>query len=72
MLRGEKEIAFGPFLCLAAACTVLAWPAIWAYSDGYFARGWMLIVVLIGSLGLIVVLLPPVRWLVKKLGAGNY
>ena len=40
LLRGEKEILFGPFLCLAAAATVLAWPTLWDYFDRYFALGW--------------------------------
>ena len=76
LFRGEKEIFFGPFLCVAAAVTVLAWLTIWElgygnYFDGLkytcFSLGWMLIVVLIGCLGLLVVLLPPVRWVVSRL-----
>ena len=78
LLRGEKEIPYGPFLCLAAAAVVLAWPTIWELgSQGtlhekaiccpYFSLGWKLIVALIGCLGLIVVFLPPVRWVVSKL-----
>ena len=46
LLRGEKEIPFGPFLCLAAAATVLAWPAIWDRGYPYFSLGWKLIAVL--------------------------
>ncbi len=67
LLRGEREIPYGPFLCLAAAATVLAWPALWDFGYRYFSLGWVLIAVLIGCLGLIVVLLPPVRWVVSKL-----
>ena len=67
LLRGEKEIPYGPFLCLATAATVLAWPTIWDKADRYFSLGWMLIAVLIGCLGLMVVLLPPVRWVVSRL-----
>ncbi|MGO9110991.1 MAG: prepilin peptidase [Thermoguttaceae bacterium] len=67
LLRGEKEIPFGPFLCLAAAATVLGWPAIWDFSYPYFSLGWKLIAVLIGCLGLMVVLLPPVRWILSRL-----
>jgi len=66
-LRGEKVLPFGPFLCLAAAATVVKWPVIWDYCDRYFALGWMLIVVLVGCLGLMVVLLPPVRWILSLL-----
>jgi len=67
LLRGEKEIPYGPFLCLATAVTVLAWPIIWDFGDPYFSLGWKLIVVLIVCLGLMVVLLPPVRWVLMRL-----
>ena len=78
LLRGEEEIPYGPFLCLAAAATVLAWPTIWELgSQGtlnektvcypYFSLGWVLIAVLIVCLGLMVVLLPPVRWIMSRL-----
>ena len=67
LLRGEKEIPYGPFLCLAAAATVLAWPAVWNFSYIYFTLGWKLIAVLVACLSSIVVLLPPVRWLLLRL-----
>ncbi len=67
LLRGDKEIPYGPFLCLAAVATVLAWPPIWVLGDVYFSLGWKLIAILIGCLGLMVVLLPPVRWLLSRL-----
>lgn len=75
-LRGEREIFFGPFLCLAAAATVLFWPAIWKVvgekpaddSDfSYFSLHLWLIVILAGCLCLMLVLLPPLRWLTDKL-----
>jgi prepilin signal peptidase PulO-like enzyme (type II secretory pathway) len=66
LLRGDTEIFFGPFLCLATAATVLGWPAIWDFGDRYFSLGWILIAILIGCLGLIVVLLPPVRWILLR------
>ena len=67
LLRGEREIPYGPFLCLAAAATVVAWPTLWDYSGDCFALGWKLIVFVVVCLALIVVLLPPVRWLLSKL-----
>ncbi len=67
LLRGEKEIPYGPFLCLAAIATVLAWPAIWDFGEPYFSLGWKLIAILIGCLALMVVLLPPVRWILSWL-----
>ena len=67
LLRGKREIPYGPFLCLAAAATVLAWPTVWDFGYLYFSLGWKLIAVLIGCLGLMVVLLPPVRWILSRL-----
>jgi leader peptidase (prepilin peptidase) / N-methyltransferase len=68
LLQGEKAIPFGPFLCLAAAATVLFWPAIWDFfGERYFSLGWLLLAVLLGCLSLLLVLLPPVRWLVEWL-----
>jgi prepilin signal peptidase PulO-like enzyme (type II secretory pathway) len=66
LLRGEREIPFGPFLCLAAATATVFWPDIWDFfGERYFSLGWRLIVVLLGCLSLIVVLLPPIRWIVE-------
>ena len=67
LLRGEREIPYGPFLCLAAAATVLAWPTLWDFGYQYFRLGWVLIAVLFGCLLLIVVLLLPVRWALSRL-----
>ncbi len=67
IIRSEEEIPYGPFLCLAAAATVLAWPTLWDFCYLYFSLGWKLIAVLIGCLGLMVVLLPPVRWMLSRL-----
>jgi prepilin signal peptidase PulO-like enzyme (type II secretory pathway) len=67
LLRNKDEIPYGPFLCLASAATVLFWPAIWDVASRYFSLGWMLIAVLVGCLGLMAVLLPPVRWIVSRL-----
>jgi prepilin signal peptidase PulO-like enzyme (type II secretory pathway) len=74
LLRGERELPFGPFLCLATAVTVLFWPAIWKLvgerddSDfSYFSLHLWLIVILLGCLSLMLVLLPPIRWLMDRL-----
>lgn len=63
--RGESEIPYGPFLCLAAVVTILAWSPIWAEAQNYFALGWVLLLILVVCLGLIVVLLPLVRWVMS-------
>jgi prepilin signal peptidase PulO-like enzyme (type II secretory pathway) len=65
---GEREIAYGPFLCVATWVTVLGWPAIWDAVEPYFGLGWILIVILLGCLGLILVLLPLVRVVLALFG----
>jgi leader peptidase (prepilin peptidase) / N-methyltransferase len=66
LMRGEKEIAFGPFLCLAASVSVLFWPELWSFLEvRYFCFHWKLLVVLFACLFLLVVLLIPTHWLVE-------
>ncbi len=67
ILRGEREIPFGPFLCLAAATTVVYWPAIWRFFEQYFSLGWKLLAVLFVCLCLMPVLLFPIRWLADRI-----
>jgi prepilin signal peptidase PulO-like enzyme (type II secretory pathway) len=67
LLRREDEIPFGPFLCLAASICVVAWPAIWSFAgEHYFSFGWKLLVVLLGCLAMLLLLLPPVRFIVDR------
>jgi prepilin signal peptidase PulO-like enzyme (type II secretory pathway) len=67
ILRGEREIPFGPFLCLAAATTVVFWPAIWKTFEQYFSLGWKLLAVLFVCLCLMPVLLFPIRWVADRI-----
>lgn len=60
-LRGESEIPYGPFLCLATLATIVGWDRIWDRLQEAFALGWFLLVFLVVCLALIVVLLPIVR-----------
>ena len=62
IFRGESEIPYGPFLCLATLTTIVAWGPIWERAQGVFGLSWVLLVVLAVCLSLIVVLLPLVRW----------
>ncbi|MGL6225370.1 MAG: prepilin peptidase [Thermoguttaceae bacterium] len=41
LLRGEREIPYGPFLCLGTAFVVVFWPQCWNYSEPYFSLGWI-------------------------------
>jgi len=37
----DKEIPYGPFLCLAAAAVVVFWSAVWNWASPIFALGWL-------------------------------
>jgi prepilin signal peptidase PulO-like enzyme (type II secretory pathway) len=66
LLHAKDEMPFGPFLCLAAAATVFAWPRLWQRFGEYFALGWMLILVFVGCLVLMALLLPLVHLLLAR------
>ncbi|MGA2035611.1 MAG: A24 family peptidase, partial [Thermoguttaceae bacterium] len=58
MMSGRgREIPYGPFLCLAAAATIVAWDPIWTSVAGVFSLGWLLPIVLLGCLVLMAALL---------------
>ncbi len=60
LLTGRRDIAFGPYLCLAAAFLIVRWDAIWNRSMvGLFALGWLIPVVV----GLCVLVMGPMLWL---------
>lgn len=40
LLRGERAIPYGPFLCAATLIVVAQWGTLWAYSEPIFALGW--------------------------------
>jgi leader peptidase (prepilin peptidase)/N-methyltransferase len=64
LFRGDTEIAYGPFLCLATLVTVVAWRPIWfgcPISNAFFL-GWQMLAFFALCLPLIFVLLPLVRW----------
>lgn len=37
----DREIPYGPFLCLAALSLIVFWNAIWSYVQIYFAMDWL-------------------------------
>lgn len=63
--RGDA-IPYGPFLCLAAAFTVVQWGTIWPRVESVFAAGWLVPVMLIVCVGMLGVLLMLIQ-LVKRL-----
>jgi prepilin signal peptidase PulO-like enzyme (type II secretory pathway) len=44
--HGEREIPYGPFLCLAALVTIVAWTDVWVSTYQIFEMGWLLPAVL--------------------------
>lgn len=53
VLRREDEIPYGPFLCLAAAVTVVAWAPIWNWARQLFQIGPLVPAVLVVCLALL-------------------
>jgi hypothetical protein len=45
LLTGRRDIAFGPYLCVAALIMILRWSPIWDWERGareFFAMGWLI------------------------------
>ena len=42
IITRRRDIAFGPYLCLAAVFVIVFWAPIWMQAMNYFALGWML------------------------------
>jgi leader peptidase (prepilin peptidase)/N-methyltransferase len=57
LLRRDDEIPYGPFLCLAAAATVVGWAPIWNWAAPIFGLGWLVPTVLVLCLALLGVML---------------
>jgi prepilin signal peptidase PulO-like enzyme (type II secretory pathway) len=47
LLTGERRIAFGPYLCLAAVIVVLGWEGLWSqWAHPMFSLGWFIPIIL--------------------------
>jgi hypothetical protein len=64
VLHREREIPYGPVLCLAALTVVLKWPAFWDRTADVFALGW----VVPALFGACLVLLGALLWVYRLLG----
>lgn len=43
LVTGRKDIAFGPYLCLAALFVIVAWDQVWnGFAAGVFVLGWII------------------------------
>lgn len=65
ILRRESEIAYGPFLCLAALVTIVRWPSLWYKGLPLFEMGLAVPSLLLGCMLLLAILL----WFWQKIKA---
>lgn len=57
VLHREREVPYGPFLCLGAVAVMLKWPAFWAQTADLFGLPWLVPAVIACGLVLLGVLL---------------
>ncbi|MEN6459470.1 MAG: A24 family peptidase [Thermoguttaceae bacterium] len=53
----DREIPYGPFLCLATLCVLVLWGPVWVWSEPFFALGGLVPVTMLCCLGLMGVML---------------
>jgi leader peptidase (prepilin peptidase) / N-methyltransferase len=53
----DREIPYGPFLCLAALAVIIYWAPIWDWALGIFANGWFVPLVMLACLAVMPLLL---------------
>jgi prepilin signal peptidase PulO-like enzyme (type II secretory pathway) len=41
ILFRDREIPYGPFLCLATLAVIVGWADVWNYTQATFALGWI-------------------------------
>lgn len=60
----NRVVAFGPYLCAGTVVTIVGWDYLWQrFGEPAFALGFVLPAILIGSLGLMGVMLMTWRWI---------
>lgn len=58
ILRREREIPYGPFLCMAGVLAIVGWDAIWSWAEGQvFVLGLWVPAILVFCLGAMAILL---------------
>ena len=61
LFTGRRDIAFGPYLCVAALYLIVRWESIWSAAAPVFEMGWLLIAILAACLLLMLGLLMLMR-----------
>jgi leader peptidase (prepilin peptidase) / N-methyltransferase len=57
LLLRDKEIPYGPFMCLAALVVILYWAPIWDWAQGIFGLGWFVPLAMLACLAIMAPLL---------------
>jgi len=70
LLTGRRDIAFGPYLCLAGLIVIVKWADIWAFAAPIFALGWLVPAIVTVCLLLMLGLLMLWRIIERLLGGG--
>ncbi len=63
ILFRDREIPYGPFLCLAALMVIVGWNRIWDYTHWVFALGWIVPLLMLACLMLMGAMLGAWRWI---------
>lgn len=67
LTRSEREIPYGPFLCLATLVVVIRWPDVWSKVYIYFQLGWWIPAIIAFCLVLLGAILQGIQILKKLL-----
>ena len=68
ILCRDREIPYGPFLCLAAFFVIVRWHSIWEYTLSIFMLGWLVPLLMLACLMLMAVMLTTWRLLLSLVG----
>lgn len=70
LITRRRDIAFGPYLCVATVGVVLRWPALWeGWGAGFFALGWLVPATLLFCLALMALMLTVWGFIKRRLFA---
>ncbi|MFZ5828829.1 MAG: prepilin peptidase [Planctomycetota bacterium] len=67
-LSSDREIPYGPFLCLAAVAVIVWWAPIWEWGFKLFDMGWFVPAIMLGCMAIMFVLLAIWRLVLTALG----